>query len=59
MSNTPAYDLIISNNSIEMQLAKEYYNWIKLDKVEEYFVADQIVKLYNFLVDNKKRLVSS
>lgn len=37
------YDKVISDGSIEMQLAKEYYNWIKLDKVGEYYQADNIL----------------
>lgn len=50
------YDKVISDNSIEMQLAKEYYNWIKLDKVEEYYIADNILKLANFLKKNSHKL---
>ncbi len=50
------YDKVISDNSIEMQLAKEYYNWIKLDKVEEYYQADNILKLANFLKKNSHKL---
>ncbi len=50
------YDKVISDNSIEMQLAKEYYNWIKLDKVEAYYIADNILKLANFLKKNSHKL---
>jgi len=50
------YDKVISDNSIEMQLAKEYYNWIKLDKLEEYYQLNNILKLANFLKKNSHKL---
>ncbi len=56
MSNTPEYDFICSNNSIEMKLAKEYYHWDKLDKADSYYFTDTIIKFYNFLIKNKHRL---
>ncbi len=56
--STPEYDFIISNKSVEMNLAKEFYNWEKLDKVEAYYYASDILHMYKFLVANKHRLVN-
>lgn len=55
---TPDYDFIISNKSVEMNLAKEFYNWERLDKADAYYYASDILRLYNFFVANKHRLVN-
>lgn len=56
MSNTPDYDFICSNKSIEMQLAKEYYHWDKLDNTQQKSCLSKILSYYFGLINNKKRI---
>lgn len=56
MSNIPDYDFIYSNKSIEMELAKEYYHWDKLDNAQQKSCLSKILSYYFGLIDNKKRI---
>ncbi len=52
------YDKVIEDNSVEMAMAKEWYNWKDLDKSSEYWFANDIVRLSEFLKKNKHRLMN-
>jgi hypothetical protein len=47
---------IVFDNSIEMQLSREFYDWGGLDKISEVILSDKIKKLAKFLKENKHRL---
>lgn len=51
------YDKVISDNSVEMAMAKEWYNWKDLSQCAEHWHANDIVRLSEFLKKNKHRLV--
>lgn len=42
---------IANSDTIGFKIAKEYFNWMKLDKVEEFYKAPSIIYLAN-LIDN-------
>lgn len=43
--------MITNSDTIGFKIAKEYFNWMQLDKVEEFYKASSIIYLAN-LIDN-------
>lgn len=47
-------DKIASSDTLGFQVAKKYFRWLELDKVEEYYKSSDIIYLAN-LIDNAQK----